>query len=52
MNTGTVVLATDLFIKLESRRASLNPVEEKKRIFKLLCHFSLHYPQVRFSLLS
>ena len=52
MNTGTTITASDLFVKLESRRASLNPAEEKKKIYKLLCHFCLHYPHIRFSLIS
>ena len=52
MNTGTTITATELFLKLESRRASLNPMEEKKKICKLLSHFCLHYPQIRFTLVT
>lgn len=52
MNTGTKIKASQLFGNLETRRSSLNPVEEKKRIIKLVSHFSLHYHYIKFSLES
>ena len=52
MRTGTKVKAAKLFGNLESRRASLNPGEEKKRVIRLVSHFALHYTQIKFQILT
>jgi DNA mismatch repair ATPase MutL len=52
MNTGTKIKANDLFGNLETRRSSLNVIEEKKRIVRLMSHFALHYNYIKFSLES
>ena len=52
MSSGTKVRAGQLFGGLETRRSSLNAVEEKKRILRLVGHFALHYHYIKFSLES
>ena len=52
MSTGTKVKAAKLFGNLDSRRASLNPSDEKKRVIRLVSHFALHYTQVKFQILT
>jgi DNA mismatch repair ATPase MutL len=52
MNKGTTIVAMDLFTNLDCRRNSLNPIEEKKRIYKLICHFCLHYPKIKFNFVT
>lgn len=48
-NTGTKIKASKLFGNLETRRASLNVGEEKKRVIRLVSHFALHYHSIKFS---
>jgi DNA mismatch repair ATPase MutL len=52
MNTGTKIRVNQIFGNLETRRSALNAVEEKKRIIRLISHFSLHYHYIKFSLES
>ena len=48
--TGTTITANLLFRDLETRRASLNPGEEKKKVVRLVSHFALHYNSIKFSI--
>ena len=50
MSTGIKIVAKHLFGGLKTQRASLNAGEEKKKVVKLVSHFSLHYNLIKFSI--
>lgn len=51
-NTGTKIKADHLFGNLQTRRSSLNPGQEKKKVLRLIQHFALHYHLIKFSVQS